>query len=206
MGNMNRLLLFDYDGVIVDSLPVIVDVYNKLFRKHGLDLNFTAEEFSMFYVGNFHKGLAEKVPKGALPIILKEKGEEFIKRNNEFRLFKGIKGVLEKLSEKAKIIIISSNTTEAIKKSMELNGIDFIEDVIGGDIEPSKVKKILAQKEKHPDAETYYIGDTLGDIKEAKKAGVKSVAVTWGFHNKQMLEKEGPDYLFDDVLELLGLV
>ena len=202
---MKQVLLFDYDGVVVDSLPIITCTYNALFKKHGLNLHFTEEEFSKLYISNFHEELAKTVPADILPIILEEKGKEFIRKNNEFKIFSGMKEILKRLSEKNIIIIISSNTTKVIEQNLKLNDIEFITEVIGGDIEPSKVKKIMVQKEKHPDSEIYYIGDTVGDIKEAKKANVKSVAVTWGFHNREMLEKEKPDFLFDKPEDLLKL-
>jgi len=203
---MKKVLLFDYDGVIVNSLPVITRVYNRLFEKYNLNLHYTQEEFSMFYIDNFHKSLAKKAPADLLLTILKEKGEEFIRCKNEFKLFPGIRAVLVKLADRCEVIIISSNTTELIKQSMKLNRLDFIGEVIGGDIEPSKVKKINAQKNKHPGSELLYIGDTVGDINEAKKAGVATVAVTWGFHSKELLEKEKPDYLFDRPEDLLILM
>jgi len=51
----------------------------------------------------------------------------------------------------------------------------------------------------------YYIGDTTGDIKEGKEAGVKTVGVTWGWHSKALLAASRPDYLFDTPEDLLQL-
>ena len=71
--------------------------------------------------------------------------------------------------------------------------------------EKSKVKKIERIKEENPNALFYYIGDTSGDIKEGQKAGVTTVAVTWGFHEKENLEKENPDHIVDTPIELVKL-
>jgi len=202
---MKKVLLFDYDGVVVDSLPIIVSTYNKLFKKHRLNLHYSEEEFSEFYICNFHESLAKAVPADILPTILDEKGEIFVNRNADFKIFPGIIKILKKLSENNHVIIITSNTTKFVQENMKLNNLPEFE-VIGGDIEPSKVKKITAQKDRYTDSEVIYIGDTRGDVKEAKEAKVKSVAVTWGFHNKKLLEKENPDYLFERPEELLKLV
>ena len=43
----------------------------------------------------------------------------------------------------------------------------------------------------------YLIGDTVGDIIEAKKAGIKSTAVTWGFQDRDRLLAMGPDFIVD---------
>ena len=200
----NKVLLFDYDGVIVDSLPVICSAYNELFKKHGLNLHFTDDEFSKLYMNNFHDALKSIIPGSILKKILDEKGKLFMQKNIEFKAFNMMKTILAKLQMKNHVVIITSNTTKFVQENMKLNNLPALE-VIGGDIEPSKVKKILDQKKKHPGAEIIYVGDTVGDVKEAKQAGVKSVAVTWGFHHRKLLEIERPDVILENPEELLKL-
>ena len=120
--------------------------------------------------------------------------------------FNGIREVIRKLSKKAVIYIITSNLTSVIEDSIQFHKIKGVQRVIGGDKEFSKVKKILAVKKIHPKAVFYYIGDTVGDILEAKKADVKAVAVTWGYHSRKMLEKVKPDYIVDTPKELLKVL
>lgn len=50
-----------------------------------------------------------------------------------------------------------------------------------------------------------YIGDTVGDIKEAKSAKVTTVAVTWGWHDLDQLQQAQPDSLVHHPSELLSL-
>jgi phosphoglycolate phosphatase len=71
----------------------------------------------------------------------------------------------------------------------------------------SKKEKILYAAKKYNVAlqDIYYIGDTTGDIKEGKQAGVKTVGVTWGWHSKEKMAAAKPDYLFDSSQELLQL-
>jgi phosphoglycolate phosphatase len=71
----------------------------------------------------------------------------------------------------------------------------------------SKKEKILYAIKKYQVApqDIYYIGDTTGDIKEGKEAGVKTVGVTWGWHSKEKMASAKPDYLFDTPQELLLL-
>jgi phosphoglycolate phosphatase len=52
---------------------------------------------------------------------------------------------------------------------------------------------------------TYYIGDTAGDIREARAAGVRTVAVTWGWHSRERLAATQPDFLVDTPEELLSI-
>ena len=126
--------------------------------------------------------------------------------SNEFRVFEGIIESIKKLSKNWKVIIISSNWTDFIKTILKYQNISWIEDVIWWDIEKSKIKKINWQKKKYINMESYYIWDTTWDIKEAKITWVKSVWVTWGFHSKEKLFAENPDYLFDIPKELENLI
>ena len=71
----------------------------------------------------------------------------------------------------------------------------------------SKKDKILYAINKYQIApeEIFYIGDTTGDIKEGKQAGVKTIGVTWGWHSKEKMAAAQPDYLFDKPEDLLQL-
>ena len=109
---------------------------------------------------------------------------------------------------KEQLVVISSNDTPTIQEALGLYGLDGIfDDVLGSDFMLSKKDKILHiidkyHVEKH---DIYYIGDTTGDIKEGREAGVKTVGVTWGWHTKDKMLAAAPDYLFDKPEDLLKL-
>jgi phosphoglycolate phosphatase len=204
---MTKIFLFDFDGVIINTLPIAVKVYNRLLKKYNLPIQFSKKTFADLFLNNFHQGLAKIIPDDKLrEKILKQRAEEFIRLKNEFEIFKDIKLVLEKLSRKDRIIIISSNGSNYINALLKNNNINCVKEVLGGDIEKSKAKKINWQKQKYPKAEIYYIGDTTGDIIEGKQSEVITVAVTWGFHSKELLAKQKPDYVFDKPNELMLLI
>lgn len=68
-----------------------------------------------------------------------------------------------------------------------------------------KINSILKKYNIEPN-DTVFITDTLGDIKEAKECGVKSIAVTWGLHDRETLEKGNPVAIIDDPRELLRVI
>lgn len=202
-----KIFLFDFDGVITDTLPIAVEVYNQKMQANGLKKLFTPESFAGLFLHNFHKGLSEYIPDSELrEKILKEKNAEYEIRKDDFRIFDGVKETLTELSKNGKMIIISSNGTQFINALLKSREISCFDEVLGGDIEKSKVKKINWQKEKYPDAEIFYIGDTTGDVKESKETNIKAVAVSWGFHTREQLATENPDYIFDTPTELLQLI
>jgi phosphoglycolate phosphatase len=81
----------------------------------------------------------------------------------------------------------------------------YFDDVLGADFNFSKVEKILYAKGHYGmDARhTAYICDTAGDIREAREAGVKTVAVTWGWHPRERLERARPDAIVERPEDLL---
>ena len=85
--------------------------------------------------------------------------------------------------------------------------MDYFREILGSDFMFSKKEKILYVIKKYQVApqNIYYIGDTTGDIKEGREAGVKTVGVTWGWHSKEKMAAAKPDYLFDNPKELMQL-
>ena len=202
-----KIFLFDFDGVIINTLPIAVETYNKLLADHKIPKKFTPDKFAELFLNNFHESFEKIVPDEAIrDAIIKKSGHEFVRREADFEVFEQIKETLSKLSQAGKIIIISSNRTHFIQELLKRRGITGISGILGDDAAKSKIIKINWQKEKYPAANIYYIGDTVGDIREGKQTKVITVAVSWGFHPRKLLEKENPDYLFDKPEELLKLI
>ena len=55
-------------------------------------------------------------------------------------------------------------------------------------------------------SELVYVCDETRDVQAARKAGLRSIAVTWGFNSRKALEKAGPDFIIDQPDELLGII
>ena len=117
--------------------------------------------------------------------------------------------ILEALHKNHCLIVVSSNDRASIKEALELFHYDgYFRDILGADFMFSKKEKILYAAKKYQVSlqDIYYIGDTTGDIKEGKQAGVKTIGVTWGWHSKEKMAAAQPDYLFDYPEKLLQLI
>ncbi len=202
-----KIFLFDFDGVVIDTLPIGLEVYNQLLLEYGIPTQFTNKTFTDMFLTNFHSGLAEIITDDIIrEEILQKRAAEYVRRKDDFVIFDGMHETVTQMSKSADVIIISSNRTHFIETLLESRDLNIAKEILGGDIEKSKVKKIGWQKEKNPEADIYYIGDTIGDIQEGKESSVKTVGVTWGFHSRDQMEKANPDYLFDKPEELLTLI
>ena len=67
------------------------------------------------------------------------------------------------------------------------------------------MKKLLKNRNLS-EFDVIYIGDEVRDIEAAKAAGIKMVAVSWGFNSPEILKTKNPDYLIDYPLQLTQLL
>jgi len=202
-----KFFLFDFDGVIVDSLDVYEKTVTDCLDVIGQPLTRGREEFLELFDGNFYESLVEKGVD--LDKFMNASVEILAKINYvDMRPFPAVGPVLRELKKNHPMVVISSNDTPTIQEALDLYGLDGIfDDVLGSDFMLSKKDKILYiidkyHVEKH---DIYYIGDTAGDIREGREAGVKTVGVTWGWHTKDKMLAAAPDYLFDKPEDLLKL-
>jgi phosphoglycolate phosphatase len=81
-----------------------------------------------------------------------------------------------------------------------------VADVLGGEQEASKTRKIAAVRRCFGEAlPAWYVCDTVGDVLEAREAGVRTVGVAWGWHGEERLRRASPDRIVHAPSDLLDL-
>lgn len=205
---MGNLYLFDFDGVIVDSISVYEHRVVTCLEKMGRPIVKNRSEFLDLFEDNFYEALTNKgINLEEFMSVLREISRE--EEEDNIVPFYPLLNVIGDIHNNNNFLaVISSNSSRIIHKIISkynLNGL--FSDVLGSDFGLSKKDKIFhtincfgVLPEK-----TFYIGDTTGDIREARAAGVKTVAVTWGWHSKERLALLNPDYLIDTPDALLTL-
>ena len=206
---MKKLLIFDYDGVIANSLDVLWECFDKINKEDNFFPFKNKQEVTTLWDKNLFESVKELgINIFKLRKFYKKWIDLAIQNNEKVRLFPGLKSILKKLSQDNFITIISSNDDEVICDFLERNGLincfDLIFGTKKGKSKRKKLKSIL-NKFKISEDKTYFITDTIGDLKEIKEFGIKTVAVTWGYHDKNKLQKENPDFLIENPKELLNL-
>ena len=204
---MEDLFIFDFDGVIVDSLGLYEKSVNVCLETMGLPPISNRSEFLTLFDDNFYEAIARRgVHVGEFTKVAASVAPTL--DYDSVRPFPELIPVLKKLRKGKRFVIISSNSSHAIRLILKKYSLDrCFDDILGYEFMLSKCEKILhAMKAFGADRErSYYIGDTKGDIKEARSAGVKTIGVTWGWHPRERLAEAGPDYLIDSPEELLKL-
>lgn len=197
-----KLLIFDFDGVIADSLGTLVKIVNSELNHHISSL-VTAEELRQ----RGAKALFDKHKISGLKLLIysRQVNAAFGRHIAEIPPCQGIKEVLNKV--KCRTAIVTSNSSENTEAFLRMHSMNV--DIIIGGIKlfgkARKIKEVLkkARVSKH---EAIYIGDQMDDIEASRIAGIKIAAVTWGFNSRELLEKANPDYLIDRPEEILKLV
>lgn len=182
------MFVFDFDGVIADSFQQVTDIFHKVGKEYGVIVN-SKDDLARLYENNIFDSLRKKglTENEIQEMILKIRIEQ---EKLTIKMFPGMKTFLKKIN----FMVITSNIGNIVKKYLNKHNLKP-EQVIGAEHETSKVKKLLKIKNN----KTFYIGDTVGDIKEGKLAKVKTIAVTWGFHKKELLKKQNPDFIVDSI-------
>jgi len=200
-----NLLLFDFDGVLADSLDLYAEAVARCLLRIGTPIVKNREDYLALFEGNFYESMAAKgVDLAAFAGAAKEilPGLDY----DAMKPFDGLIPVLEALRKENLLVVISSNGFRTISRMLDLFGFDrFFEGILGSDFLFSKKEKIAHALAKFgiDRRRTFYIGDTTGDILEAREAGVRTVAVTWGWHSREKLVAARPDFLVDKPEDLL---
>ncbi len=203
-----KLIIFDFDGTIADSFPVLLGVFNQLVEERGM-ARFSAEKIEEARNLSMREIIFQlKISRWKLPFLARKIQKEFAQRISQVQPISGIIPVLCVLKEAGYLLgVVSSTRKETLEQFMRNNQIDVFTFVHGEKNLFGKakiLKKILKEYAILP-SQAVYVGDESRDIDAAKEAGVKSASVSWGFNSKKMLAKHQPDYLIDKPEELLAI-
>ncbi|MBE7028746.1 MAG: HAD family hydrolase [Ruminococcaceae bacterium] len=205
---MIKLMIFDLDGTVLDTISTIAYYGNLSLEKFGLP-KFTNEKYK-YFTGEGAKNLTLRMLEdiGAYtPKLHKELYDFYMKSYNadptyKTTIFPHLKETLKKVKEKGIKIAILSNkphfATEDVTK--KLFGNDFFDLVLGQreniplKPDPQAVYEIMDYFNVK-DYECIFLGDTSTDIKTGKNANLYTVGVLWGFRNFKELSDSGADVI-----------
>ncbi len=205
-----KVIIFDFDGTIADTLDVLVSITNRLAVEFGYK-PITQEELALFKNLNSRQIIKHSgISIFQLPFLVRKVKAELNKEIKTLSLIPGIKEVLIELKNQGNSLgIITSNSKENVIAFLAVNDLQYLFDFIYSGTKlfgKSKViNKFLKQENIKPEA-VIYVGDEIRDIEAARRSEIKVIAVSWGFNSEQVLAEQNPDYLIHDPAELIDVI
>lgn len=203
-------LIFDFDGVIADTLLAAVGIYNQIAGENGYR-SVAPDELPRLRNLDV-RGVLEDldISKRKLPFLL-ARGRRLLKSNiAELPLIDGMADILPKLRENAHYFgILTSNASENVEAFLDTHGLRDLFTFISSTTKLSgkhKHLRSIARTFSLNPAEMLYIGDEIRDVRAAKKAGIAMAAVTWGFNSRDSLAAETPLHLVDAPADLQEVI
>ena len=201
MSGARTIILFDLDGVIVDSFDaahaatkMICPLLTDEIHRKGFEENI--HEWDMFSV-------VEHTPECRHDL---DWDTIFIPKYRKMaRPFAGALEILGDLASEHTLIIVSSSQDELIREFLTKHDVvRHFTEIMGSDVHTSKVEKMRMVLEKYGavNDDCVFITDTLGDMREAKVHSIGVIGCAWGFHSRETLQKGIPFRICEHPSEL----
>ena len=215
---MKKLVIFDLDGTLINSIEDLGQAANYALSKNGFPTHSLASY--PFFVGNGVRNLIRKaLPEEnrndtTIDSLLKDFKEYYDDHNvDSTKPYDGIMELLKQLQEQGVKLAVASNkyqkATEKIVSQL-FPDIKFVsvqgqQDGVNVKPDPSIVFKILGVA-LVPKAEVLYVGDSGVDMETARRACVDSVGVTWGFRSEKELNEYHADRIVHRASDIFDIV
>lgn len=202
------LIVFDFDGTLVDTFQLAMEVFNGLAPSHGFtpitDYGAARNEptrafFKRHGIRVWHLGK-----------FVKTFQTEMRKRADGIEMIAGLKAVLDELRASGhRLGILSSNAEDHIRERLRAFGVeDRFEFILSYPklFGKGRMLKKVAKRTGIDRTAIAYVGDEVRDMEAARKAGVHAFAVTWGYHSEELLATRNPDRMARRPVDLLDFV
>lgn len=208
---MKQTILFDLDGTLIDTIDLILRSFQHatetllkkklpdkiLLRNVGQPLLTQMKAFSEEMADELTRVYREH------NIALHDKLIKSYPKTDEV--------LKELISRGIKLAVITSKGKELTERGLKILGMrDFFNVVITADDtdkhkpDPEPLLFALDKLKMSPE-EAYFVGDSPFDMKAGKAAGIATVAALWGAFDLSELEPEKPDFVLNDIVEVLDL-
>ena len=200
-----RNIIFDWSGVVRDTVTNQMWIVNHIFKKYGVK-EISTEEFRENWEQPPARFYQKYLPEGYDEVERSKLFQELQLQNDcpKATSFPEVVKVIRACKQKGYFLaVVSSDFPETLVPEVKEYGLENIFDVIVTDANDKlgPTQKVIDEHNLNR-RDTFFVGDSNHEIDVAKKTGIKSVAVTWGFTSEQKLKARSPDYIVHDALEL----
>ena len=206
------LIIFDFDGVLADTLDDLVRFGQEVCTELGVKHIVRKEDLSNLESMSFASfGRACEVPEHLVDEFVRSCLKRFGEKKSPPAIFNGLGTIVRNLAINHMIVIITTNSSQNVHAFLAEHGLsECVRAVYGVDSPGSKAQKISIARNVHsagtqPES-VFMVGDSLSDIRAAKEAAATSIAVTWGHQSVDHLRSGDPDYVINFPHDLIEII
>jgi phosphoglycolate phosphatase len=194
-----RLVVFDWDGTLIDSAGTIVQCIQDAARDLGLEV--PAAERARHVIGlGLHDSLAHAVPSLAVERYREfadQYRKHFLARQDSMLLFAGVQDLLEELQKEKTLAIATGKSRRGLDRALDADNLRrfFSASRCADETHPKPHPAMLLELMESLQIDrknTLMVGDTSHDLEMANAAGVDALAVTYGAHDEEGLRACAP--------------
>jgi phosphoglycolate phosphatase len=205
-----KLVIFDFDGTLGDTMGWFMDVSDAMAAKFGFRPIDRGNMESLRHMSARELMKLQKVSPFKLPAIARHVQTLMTADAHTIQMFPGVPEMLKTVHERGvRIAVVSSNSEENIRLVLGPDLCGLVSQFnCGASVfgKAGKFRKVLKAQGVKP-AETLSVGDEIRDIDAAREVGMRTGVVCWGYTAPQALIDQKPDHVFhavDDILQALG--
>lgn len=213
---MYDVILFDLDGTLTDSGLGITNSVAYSLKKYGIEVADRAELYK--FIGpplkeSFEKyyGFSAEELKKAVEYYREYYTDKGMFENS---VYEGIEELLKEIRKAGKMAVVATSKPEIFaRKILEHFGLaKYFSYIVGANMDETRTKKdevisyVLESCDIPDKSKVLMIGDREHDILGAKRNGLDSLGVLFGFGNREELKKAGADYIAETVKDIYPVI
>ncbi|WP_256930673.1 phosphoglycolate phosphatase [Pseudomonas sp. ABC1] len=218
-GELPRLVMFDLDGTLLDSVPDLAAAVDRMLEQLGRPP--AGVECVRDWVGNGSQVLVRRALAGQLEHAAVDDDEAtqalalfmatYADSHALTRVYPGVRECLDWLAARDIAMAVITNKPERfIAPLLAEKGLgDYFRWQVGGDTlprckpDPDGLLHVLHAAAVEP-AQALFVGDSCNDVRAARAAGVRCVALSYGYNHGRPIAEENPARVLDDLRELVA--
>ena len=217
-GELPRLVMFDLDGTLVDSVPDLAAAVDNTLNDLGrppAGVNQVRD-----WVGNGARVLVRRALAGGLEHAHVDDAQaeqalelfmqHYAANHALTQVYSGVKPTLDWLREQqVELAIVTNKPERFVAPLLDEKGLGgYFRWIVGGDTlpqqkpDPAALRHVLRLARVEP-AQALFVGDSRNDVRAAKAAGVPCVALSYGYNHGRPIAEEHPAQVLDCLSGLL---
>lgn len=208
------LVLFDFDGTLANTNPLIIETFHQVFKKNFPDLEINKKMELSFIGPTLHDTFSKYLAVDNVETYVNEYRDINMRMQlDSLAEVKGATKVLKHLTKQdVQLGIVSSKMKDSLMLGINILDLEqYLSVIIGGDEvvrpKPDSEGLNLALKKLNRNFDyLFYVGDTKTDVMAAKKANFESIAIITTPHFEDDIKALEPEYIIYDLLEVVKIV